>query len=190
MLSAPTLALLCCSGLLVASTTYAAPHLELEARIPLGDVRGRIDHLAVDPEHGRLFVAELGNGTVGVVDLRQRRVVQRLTGFDEPQGVAWSAQHDMLYVASGGDGTVRSFRGAALDKGQVVKLGSDADNIRLDSGEQRIYVGYGSGAIAVLNSATLQRQPDLRLAGHPESFQLERNGTGLYVNVPGIPEIT
>jgi hypothetical protein len=34
--------------------------LILETKIPLGRVEGRIDHLAIDLEHHRLFVAELG----------------------------------------------------------------------------------------------------------------------------------
>jgi hypothetical protein len=45
--------------------------LVLEAKIPLGDVRGRIDHFAVDLGRQRLFVAELGNNGVGVIDLRR-----------------------------------------------------------------------------------------------------------------------
>ncbi len=74
-------------------------HLQLEAKIPLGEVKGRIDHLALDLEHQRLFVAELGNGSVGVVDLASRRVVQRLSGLEEPQGIAWSTATQRLYVA-------------------------------------------------------------------------------------------
>src|SRR5262249_35157105 len=46
----------------------SADALQLEARIPLGDVRGRIDHMTVDPKRHRLIVAELGNDTVSVVD--------------------------------------------------------------------------------------------------------------------------
>src|SRR3954463_9337509 len=38
--------------------------LVLEATIPLDDVVGRIDHMAIDLEHRRLIVAELGNDTV------------------------------------------------------------------------------------------------------------------------------
>src|SRR6185369_5079438 len=168
----------------------ATLHLEVEAKIPLGDVRGRIDHLALDIDGQRLFVAELGNNTVGVIDLKQRKVAQRLEGLDEPQGTAWSPQRSMLYVASGGDGTLRSFTGRGLAKGLVVKLGDDADNVRVDAAGQRVYVGFGNGAIAVVDSATLKRQADLRLTGHPESFQLEQNGTRIFVNVPDRPEIT
>src|SRR5260370_40670485 len=52
-----------------------APPLQLEAKIPLGKVSGRIDHLAVDIDRQRLFVAELGNNSVGVIDLRERKVI-------------------------------------------------------------------------------------------------------------------
>src|SRR5262249_1639124 len=43
--------------------------LELEKRVPLGTVLGRIDHLAVDLVRKRLFIAELENNSVSVVDL-------------------------------------------------------------------------------------------------------------------------
>jgi hypothetical protein len=35
--------------------------LQLEGKIPLGAVQGRIDHMAIDIARQRLFVAELGN---------------------------------------------------------------------------------------------------------------------------------
>jgi len=42
----------------------AAP-LVLEAKIALGEVSGRIDHLSIDLKRQRLFVAELGNKQPG-----------------------------------------------------------------------------------------------------------------------------
>lgn len=39
--------------------------LTVETKIPLGAVKGRIDHLAVDLARKRLLVAELCNDTVG-----------------------------------------------------------------------------------------------------------------------------
>jgi YVTN family beta-propeller protein len=65
--------------------------LQVEAKIPLGDVKGRIDHLALDLPRARLFVAELGNGTVGVIDLESRERHGSITGLQEPQGVAYQA---------------------------------------------------------------------------------------------------
>ena len=108
---------------LINSALFAdPPALSLEHSIPLGDVKGRIDHLAVDLEHQRLFVAELGNDTVGVIDLRSHLVRQRLTDLDEPQGLGYLSATQMLYVANGGDGSVRTFTGDNLKPSSTLKL--------------------------------------------------------------------
>src|SRR5258708_22784632 len=81
------------------SGAFAAEPLTLDVKIPLGDVPGRIDHLAIDLRRQTLFVAELGNDTVGVADLGQRQLRHRLTGLNEPQAVAYAQTADLLYVA-------------------------------------------------------------------------------------------
>ena len=157
--------------------------LVLETKIALGEVSGRIDHLAVDLQRRRLFVAELGNDSVGVVDLASGTVLRRLVGLREPQGVGYLAAEDTLYVASARDGSVSLFQGEALAPRGRVELGDDADNIRIDAQAQRVYVGYGSGAIAALDPrGTLIAK--LVLPGHPEGFQLDPRTSRIYVNVP------
>src|ERR1700736_3233208 len=84
--------------LAVAQQNDAAP-LQLEGKIPLGAVRGRIDHMAIDLDRHRLFVAELGNDSVGVVDLDARKIVHQLGGLKEPQGVGYLPSSDTLFVA-------------------------------------------------------------------------------------------
>ncbi|HKQ14325.1 MAG TPA: hypothetical protein VJT80_12900 [Steroidobacteraceae bacterium] len=163
--------------------------LVLEAKIPLGEVKGRIDHLAVDVAHRRLFIAELGNNTVGVVDIDARKVVRRLEGFDEPQGVAYFPQTDTLYVANGGDGELRAFRGAQLEAVGKLSLGGDADNVRVDRERGRIYVGAGSGNLTIVDAAAFKKVGQIDLQGHPESFQLEAGGSWIYVNVPDAREV-
>lgn len=158
--------------------------LSLEAKIPLGKVDGRIDHLALDLDRHRLFVAELGNGSVGVVNIESRALLRRLTGFDEPQGIAFEAATDTLYVASGGDGTVRMFRGSELVPAGTIELGADADNVRIDAAPRRVYVGYGNGALAIVDAATQRKVADIELPAHPESFQLDRSSSRIFVNVP------
>src|SRR5881394_262580 len=172
-------------------TTRAADSVPLtvETRIPLGDVSGRIDHLAFDPARKRLYVAELGNNSVGVVDLKAGRLLQTVRGLDEPQGIGYEPGTDTIYVADGGDGTVRLFSGADFKPLGAIPLGTDADNVRVDPAAHRVYVGYGEGAIAVIDPVTRQRIADIPLAGHPESFQLEPDGHRIFVNVPGAGHI-
>ena len=165
------------------------PSLRVEARIELPDTRGRIDHLAHDVEGQRLFVAELGNHSVDVVDLEARRVMHRIAPLDEPQGIAWSADTGLLYVACGGDGTLRAFRGNDFVLARSADVGEDADNVRLDASAQRLYVGYGAGALGVVDAATLAPVAVIRLKGHPESFQLAPGNGRLLVNVPGAHQV-
>ena len=167
----------------------AAPPLELESKIPLGKVRGRIDHLAIDLKRARLYVAELGNDSVGVVDLNARAVVRTLTGLREPQGIAYIASTDTVYVANAADGTVRMFRGGDLMPDGQISLGDDADNVRADDAAGRVFVGYGNGALAVIDAVTRAKVAEIALKAHPESFRLETSGSRIFVNVPDAHEI-
>jgi hypothetical protein len=163
--------------------------LQLETKIPLGDVKGRIDHMAIDLPRRRLFVAELGNDTVGVVDLNEQKVQHVITGLKEPQGIGYVPSSDTLFVANAGDGSVLLFRGAEYAAAGRIDLGDDADNIRVDSASNRVFVGYGSGALAVIDPATNGKIADIPLQAHPESFQLARSDRRIFVNVPKAREI-
>jgi DNA-binding beta-propeller fold protein YncE len=165
------------------------PPLRLEAKIPLGTVVGRIDHLAIDLRRQRLFVAELGNDSVGVVDLDGQKLVTTIAGLAEPQGVGYEASTDMLYVANAADGSVRLFQGAELAPSGKIELGDDADNIRVDAGVRKVVVGYGRGALAIIDPAKRAKIGDIGLVAHPEGFQLASSGGRIFVNLPDARQI-
>src|SRR5436190_18985257 len=163
--------------------------LELENKIPLGVVHGRIDHLAIDLARKRLFIAELENNTVGSVDLGTGSLLQRITGLKEPQGVGYVPSVDTLFVANAGDGTVRLFRGEDFAPAAHVELGKDADNVRVDADSKWVYVGYGAGGLAVIDPVTRARSKDIALPAHPESFQISRSTRLVFVNLPDAQSI-
>ena len=156
--------------------TAEPPLLQLETKIPLGDVRGRIDHLAIDLARRRLFVAELGNDSIGIVDLKNDKLLRTISGFKEPQGVAYLPEVDTLYVANAGDGSVQLLQGESYGQAGRIELGKDADNIRVDPNANRVFVGYGDGALAVIDPASRSKIAAIPLPAHPESFQLARAG--------------
>jgi DNA-binding beta-propeller fold protein YncE len=172
----------------VMAETVDAP-LVLETKIPLGEVSGRIDHLGIDVKRRRLFVAELGNNSLGVVDLADGKA-RTIGGFSEPQGVAYVPFADSVYVANAGDGSVRMLRGEDLAPIGRIELGDDADNVRVDAARHRVLVGYGRGALAVIDPAARTKAADIRLKGHPESFQIDETGNQVFVNVPEAREVT
>jgi hypothetical protein len=171
----------------LAVTSAAAPAeeaLSLEGKIPLPGVAGRIDHMAVDLARQRLLVAALGNGSLEVVDLAGGRQVKRSAGLREPQGVGYAQKPDLVTVASAGDGSVRFFRGEDLAPAGSLSLGSDADNVRIDPRTGYLVVGYGAGGLAVIDPEKRSKIDDVKLAAHPESFQLDPTSGRVFVNVP------
>lgn len=176
--------LLCTVIVVHASLALAGDPLVRESEIPLGNVAGRIDHLAIDLRRERLFVAELGNNSVGVVDLKAGKAVRQLTGINAPQGVAYLASADTLYVASGTDGTLHPFVGPELKPADAIELGANADNVRADEQNNLVLVGYGAG-LATVDGGTATDAKKIELGGHPEGFQQDVSASRIFVNLPG-----
>jgi YVTN family beta-propeller protein len=159
--------------------------LSLVQSIPLPNVTGRIDHLGVDKKGERLFVAELGNNSVDIIDLRGgKRISSITTGLNEPQGIAFVPELNRLFVANRADGSVNIFDGKSFTLLKTIKLNGDADNIRYDSNNGLVYVGYGNGGLAVINASSGEKLGNIQLPGHPESFQIEKFGNKVFANVP------
>jgi DNA-binding beta-propeller fold protein YncE len=176
------------TALVLASATLAigqavAP-LKLEKTIELPDVQGRIDHMSIDIASQRLFVSALGNNTVEVVDLKAGKRAHTISGLKEPQGALYIASKNRLFVANGKDGTVKVFDGTSFQLLKTVEYGDDADNLRYDSARERVYVGFGGGALGEMDSDG-QKIAETKLDAHPESFQLEKGSSRIYVNLPG-----
>jgi hypothetical protein len=80
-----------------------------------------------------------------------------------------------------------------------VKLSDDADNIRYNARGGRVVIGYGgekalrnrpagSGAPAFVDSSG-KHSGEIVVDAHPESLQLEKNGTRVFINVPNKKEV-
>ena len=176
-------------SLVLPSGLQAADVLESAATVGMPSVKGRIDHFAVDLKRQRLFVAALGNDTLEIVDLKSSRRERSLGGFGEPQGVLYLPEFNRIFVANGSANRVDILDGSSLARIQSVEGLNDADNLRYEAGARKVYVGYGNGALRALDPATGGSLGDIRLAGHPESFQLETRGPRIFVNVPPAPHV-
>jgi DNA-binding beta-propeller fold protein YncE len=155
---------------------------QLKQTIPLPGVEGRIDHLDVDISGQRLFVCALGNNTVEVVDLSKGERVHTISGLGAPQGVAFVSGR--LFVTNDNGGLCNIYDGKDFQLLGKVDLKDDADNVRYDPAAKRVYVGFGSGGIAILNPTEGKEIGSIKLAAHPEAFELEKQGHRIFVNVP------
>ena len=163
--------------------------LQLEAKIPLGEVSGRIDHMAVDLQRKRLFVAELENNSLGILDLAGHKLVRTMHGFKAPQGVGYVPANDILYVANGGDGSLRMFEGQDYAAAGQIDLGDDADNVRVDAAGNRVFVSHRGNMVAGIDSVTRRKISDVTLNGTVESFQLDPASKRMFVNLSDQPAI-
>ena len=157
--------------------------LKLETTVPMADVQGRIDHLSIDLKGQRLFVAALGNNSLEVIDLKENKRVHTINGLAEPQGITYSSSTNRVFVANGKDGSVRAFDAASWKMLSSTSYGDDADNLRQDPSSGHIWVGYGGGALGEFDLEGT-KLADTRLDAHPESFQLEKNGSRIFINLP------
>jgi DNA-binding beta-propeller fold protein YncE len=178
-----TLALGCSTG---AQTPILLP---LTAAIDLPKVEGRFDHFSIDLTNKRLFLAALGNNSLEVIDLAANKPIQSLPNLKKPTGSAWIPDLNRLAVASGDDGMCRFFDGNPLKLAGEIKNLDDADNVRYDATNKKLYIGYASGSLAVIDPQKMQKIADIKLDAHPESFQLEKTGRRIFVNIPDAHEI-
>ena len=165
------------------------PALKLTQTIPLPGVKGRFDHFAIDVKGRRLFVAALGNNTLEVVDLAAAKRLKSITGLHKPTGVLYLEEPNQIAAANGDDGTFKVFDGVSYSLVNTVGSLDDADNARFDAKTKLIYVGYAEGALAIIDSLTMKQTGRIKLAAHPESFQLETRGSRIFVNVPDAKQI-
>jgi DNA-binding beta-propeller fold protein YncE len=158
---------------------------QLVATIQLPGVIGRIDHLAFDTKKQAVFIAALGNNTVEVADLVNKKLIHSIKGLNESQGIKYIPENNTVFVANGDNGRCDIFNADTYELITSVKMpGGDADNVRYDAASGRIFVGYGDGGIAVLDGKTYKLIADVKLPGHPESFQLSTDSKKIFVNVP------
>ena len=182
------LALIMALGVALLHADEPAP-LTLKSTIALPGVEGRFDHAAADVATHRLFFAALGNNTLEVVDVAAGKRLHTITGLKKPTGVLFLAGENLLVVANGDDGTCRFYDGKSYaERGRVTGV-DDADNLRFDAKAKRIWLGYGEGALGVIDPVAMKLTASIPLAKHPESFQLEQDGPRIFVNVPDAKQI-
>lgn len=185
--------------LLNVATGQKAEVLSLDSHIPLPHVKGRIDHFSVDVRGQRLFVAAVENHTLEVIDLKSGQHAHTIADLAEPQGVFYDRETNHLFVACGLDGMTKVFNATSFRLVGTVKFPDDADNIRHDPQSMGVIVGYagakqlrkretGTGGLGFIGPNG-KKTGDVVIDAHPESFQLEKSGERIFVNVPEKKEI-
>jgi len=168
--------------------------LKLIQKIPMPNVKGRLDHFGVDLEGRRLFVAALGESqnTVEVIDLKMGKRVFSIPGQSKPQGVFYSPDFKKLFVANGDDGTCKIFAGDTFKLIVNLPIGTDADHVGYDPATKYLYVGFGdakSGGLAVIDTGTSKHIADIKTDARPGGIRVEKSRPQIYVTLAGAAKL-
>jgi hypothetical protein len=137
----------CCfaflAGAMIDACGQEQDALKLVRTMPLPGVAGRLDHMSVDLEKKRLFVAAVGNNSLEIVDLTDGKTIKSLNGIQEAQDALFlGGEFNKLYVSSL-DGHLRVFQGETLRLVQDFKIEPDPNRLLYDPATDLIYFGYG-----------------------------------------------
>jgi len=164
--------------------------------IPMPKVSGRMDHLGVDVEGGRLFAAALGDSqnTIEVIDLKAGKRIMSIRGQSMPQGVFYSADFKRLFVANGKDGTVKIFSGNNFLLLDSLSIVVNADHVGYDQMTKYLYVGTGipnsrAGALAIIDTQTNKQIGSIQTESRPGGIKIERSGPRIFVTLGGLPKV-
>src|SRR6266566_3472480 len=168
------------------AATEGARPLILSGSVPMEGVKGRFDHFASG--QGQVYISALGNNTVEVISIFGGTVEHTMTGVPGPQGVAFSPEANKLFVASE-KGKLYIYDGDSFKLITTMNFEGGADNLRYDATNKRVYVASGddekTSAIVAVDAMTNKRLDEVyKLGAEPESFQLEKSGPNIYVNLP------
>ncbi len=178
--------------------------LKLTQALPLTGVQGRFDHFTADTANARIFLSALGNDSVEVIDTTRGTRIHSIAGLGMPQGVVYAPEVDRLFVADRvagpqqrdeeGKGNVKIFDASTPEFKLVdtIEFHADCDNLRYDPSSKRVYVGFGDGptaGIGMIDATTGKRVGEFILGAHPESFQLEKSGSRIFVNIADANEL-
>jgi DNA-binding beta-propeller fold protein YncE len=127
--------------------------LDVDALRDVGVVQigGELEFAAVDGK-GRLFVNDVENRQVTVVDTRKRTVSghYKLRGCEEPTGLAYVARHDIL-ISVCGNGLAKVLDAALGTELASLSVGEDADAVIVDAAHDLAFIPCAKdGTVAVL----------------------------------------
>lgn len=166
-------------------TTY----LKLVNIIVLQNISGRLGHMAYNEKQGVVYLAALSNNTMEVVDLQNKKTIRSVKSLRQPIDVEYISNIDLVFVACLGDGLCRAFNTNTFKEETSFRFDNNVSLVRYSPAFQILYIGYGEGAIALIDGNTLKYKTTIKLPVHPEAMVIDENTAQMFVNLPKSREI-
>jgi YVTN family beta-propeller protein len=146
--------------------------------------------VAVSPDRRRAYTANIGSGTVSVIDLAAGRKLRDIAAGGRPEAIALSPDGRTLWVGDLEGARVQAFDTASFER--LAELPTGAVPIRLAAtpdGRWVISSNAGAGTLTVIDAETRKVAREIRVSGEPQAAQvtivLSRDGKRLYAAETG-----
>jgi DNA-binding beta-propeller fold protein YncE len=154
--------------------------LKLVKTIPLKGP-GIFGRLALDADHQRMFVANTGNSSLDIVDLKAGKILKQIPPQYGIQGVAYAPDLNRIIVGNGMGNVCNIYDGKTYKLLKSFQF-DGADNVRYHAKSKTAYVGLGGKALAVIDVKNLKLGTQIKFPGRPQGFQVEKGRPRLYLN--------
>jgi len=153
----------------------------------IADVPRATGVLAV-PSHHQVYISAAGAHEVAIVDDRTLKIVGRVGGIRFPDGIAYAADADKVFVSDESGGADVVIDAKTGTKGSTIELGGEAGNTHYDSVSHCILVAVQTKnqmvAIDPISEKIVQRY-DLPGSDHPHGFTIDEPERLAFISCEG-----
>ncbi|MCX7986818.1 MAG: WD40 repeat domain-containing protein [Bacteroidales bacterium] len=164
-------------------------HVELMYTVTLQNITGRLGQMAYNGKQGVIYLAALSNNTLEVIDLQNKKTVRSIKSLRQPIDVEFQPNSDLIFVACLGDGLCRVFNTNTFKEETSFRFDNNVSLVKYSPAFQMVYIGYGEGAIALVDANTLKYKTTIKLPVHPEAACVDENAGIMFINLPKNREI-
>lgn len=179
------------------SLTIVSPPVDdtLDRKISAISTGQKGSHMvAVSPDKKRAFVANMGSGTVSVLDLDAMTKVTDLPAGTEPEGLALTPDGKSLWVADRRSDELHVFDTTNLKKVKTLPTGKFPIRVAISpDGKTAVTSELADGAIGLFDVQTVAPRKQIKISGSQDSGQVtllfSDNGKRLYAAETGLNRI-
>ncbi len=146
--------------------------------------------VAVTPDRRRAFTANIGSGTVSVLDLAEGRKLQDITVGGNPEGIALTPDGRTLWVGDLQGARVQAFDARTLARLAEIRTGPVPIRVLASpDGRWIVTSNLGDGSLSVIDARTRQVARTISVSGERDAGQVtilfSRDGRRLYAAETG-----
>ena len=146
--------------------------------------------VAVSPDRRRAYTANIGSGTVSVIDLAEGRKLRDLTVGGRPEGIALSGDGGELWVGDLEGARVQAYDTRTFERLAEVRTGAVPIRVAASpDGRWILTSNLGAGSLTIIDARTRQAVREAPVSGSREAGQVtilfSRDGRRVYAAETG-----